>query len=156
MTVFVDTNVVIALLDDKDKFHDWARLTVARLKAESPPLIIPDIVYCEVSVAMKHQGEMDEAIAGLGFERLPPTNAALFRAGKAFKKYRDVNKGPKLGVLPDHIIGAMVEVLNVPLLTANPKDFVKYFDNLNVILPPELPALPLAAVGPHDPAGAPA
>jgi len=145
MTILVDTNVVIALLDDANIFHPWARSQVGLLKATSAPLIVPDIVYCEVSVAMERQEQIDQAINHLGLERLPPTDAALFRAGKAFKHYRDVNNGPKLGVLPDFLIGAMAEVLNVPLLTANPKDFVRYFDNLDLITPPATPAAAQAA-----------
>lgn len=144
MTVLVDTNIVIALLDDGNIFHPWARDQVATLMASSPPLILPDIVYSEVSVAMQTQDEMDRAIGVLGFDRLHPSDAALFRAGKAFKRYREENNGAKLGVLPDYIIGAMAEVLNIPLLTANPKDFVGYFPEIKVIKPP---AAPVARAG---------
>ncbi|WP_435164815.1 type II toxin-antitoxin system VapC family toxin [Falsirhodobacter sp. 1013] len=137
MTVLVDTNIVIALLDDDNFFHGWATEQVASLKASSPPLIVPDIVYCEVSVAMEHQDQMDQAIAEHGFERLSPSDEALFRAGKAYRQYKDLNNGPKLGVLPDYLIGAMAEVLNIPLLTANPKDFVGYFPDVVTIQPPD-------------------
>jgi predicted nucleic acid-binding protein len=137
MTVLVDTNIVIALLDENNLFHDWAAERVATLKASSPPLIVPDIVYCEVSVAMEHQHQIDQAIAEHGFERLSPSDEALFRAGKAFKHYREVNNGPKPGVLPDFLIGAMAEVLEIPLLTANPKDFIGYFPAVATIIPPD-------------------
>lgn len=150
MTILVDTNIVIAALDENNLFHEWATDQIAALKASSPPLIVPDIVYCEVSVAMDHQDQMDQAIAELGFERLSPSDEALFRAGKAFKRYREVNNGPKLGVLPDFIIGAMAEVLAIPLLTANPKDFVGYFPGLNALTPPDPAAVPAPAA--PDPA----
>lgn len=147
MTVLVDTNIVIAVLDDANFFHEWATQQVAALKVTSPPLIVPDIVYCEVSVAMERQDQMDQAIEQLGLDRLSPTDEALFRAGKAFKKYREVNNGPKLGVLPDFLIGAMAEVLNIPILTANPKDFIGYFPDVATITPPD----PADAPAPVEP-----
>lgn len=137
MTVLIDTNIVIALLKEDDYHHEWADRMFAQLKASSAPLIIPDIVYCEASVAMVTQEHIDQAVAQLGLERLSPNEAALFRAGKAFKKYKDENKGEKTGVLPDFLIGAMAEALDVPILTADPKHFVGYFDNLDVVQPPK-------------------
>ena len=59
-------------------------------------MIVPDIVYCEVSVGMKDQSELDEAITILGLERIQCSDGALFRAGRAFKRYREINRGPKL------------------------------------------------------------
>ena len=135
MTTFLDTNVVIALLDTSNTHHAWSVSEVMRRKAEGPA-IISDIVYCEVSVGMKDQVEVDAAIASLGLERMPESDAVLFRAGKAFKHYRDVNKGTKLGVMPDFLIGAMAEVASAPLLTANPKDFVGYFPDVEIKRPP--------------------
>jgi predicted nucleic acid-binding protein len=121
MTTFLDTNVVIALLNDKRKGDG--------------PAIVSDIVYCEISIAMKDIAELDEAIVRLGLERLRCNDAALFRAGRAFKHYREINKGPKLGLLPDFLIGAVAEVSGAPLMTTNSKDFVGYFPKMGVISP---------------------
>lgn len=134
MTTFLDTNVVIALLDERDKHHTWSVAEVNRLKRDGPA-IVTDIVYCEVSVGMRDQAEVDAAIARLGLQRLSASSAALVRAGKVFKHYRDVNKGPKLGVLPDFLIGAHAEAEDAPLLTANSKDFVGYFPNVRIMSP---------------------
>ncbi|UWS08265.1 type II toxin-antitoxin system VapC family toxin [Phaeobacter inhibens] len=125
MTAFLDTNIVIALLSPEDHFHAWAVQSVTSHKADGP-VIVSDIVYCEASVAMNSREEMDEAIARLGLERTGCSDEALFRAGKAFKKYRDENKGQKLGVLPDFIIGAIADTEGIPLLTTNAKDFTGY------------------------------
>jgi predicted nucleic acid-binding protein len=46
-----------------------------------------------------------------------------------------VNKGPKLGVLPDFLVGALAEVAKIPLMTANPGDFANYFPKMKVICP---------------------
>src|SRR5258706_340212 len=122
MTTFVDTNVIVALLDGKHHHHAWSVKELNERKIEGPA-IVSDIVYCEVSVGMKDMAELDEAIARLGLERISLTNAALFRAGRAFLRYRDLNKGPKLGVLPDFLVGAVAATHGAPLMTANPDDF---------------------------------
>lgn len=135
MTAFLDTNVVIALLDPDDMFHEWAVESVEARKLDGP-MIVSDIVYCEVSVAMNNREEMDEAITSLGLDRIRGSDDAMFRAGKAFKQYKEQNKGPKLGVLPDFIVGAIAETEQLPLLTTNAKDFVAYFTGVEIVVPP--------------------
>ena len=132
MTTFLDSCVVIALLNDQDRPHDWSVEEVAKCKTNGPAIIC-DIVYCEASVAMKSRGELDEAIVAWGLERIRSPDDALFRAGKAFLRYRSENKGQKLGVMPDFLIGATAEVQNAPLITDNKKDFMKYFPTVAFI-----------------------
>jgi predicted nucleic acid-binding protein len=139
MSTFLDTNIIVALLDTKNAHHRWSVEELNRRKGEGPAIVC-DIVYCELSVGMKNKAEADAAIRLFGLERLPHSDAALFRAGEAFKTYKDVNKGPKLGVLPDFLIGALAEVANIPLMTANPKDFVGYFPTMQMISPAAKPA----------------
>jgi predicted nucleic acid-binding protein len=134
MSTFLDTNIIIALLDPNNDHHLWSVEELNKRKTEGPAILC-DIVYCEFSVGMNSKAETDEAIKLLGLERLSYSDAALFRAGEAFKTYRDVNKGPKLGVLPDFLVGALAEVAKLPLMTANPGDFVNYFPNVKVICP---------------------
>jgi hypothetical protein len=63
------------------------------------------------------------------------SDAALVRAGVAFKQYRTQNSRPKTNVLPDFIIGAIAEVADAPLLTANSADFAAYFPKIILISP---------------------
>lgn len=126
MTTFLDTNAIIALLDNNHLHNSWAVQTLMARKALGPA-VLSDIVYCEISVAMVRREDVDEAIIRLGLDRADCSDDALFRAGKAFKRYREVNSGPKLGVMPDFIIGAIAESENVPLMTLNTKDFADYF-----------------------------
>ena len=135
MTTFLDTNIVIALLDDGHPHHPWSVEELAKRKIEGPA-IVSDIVYCEVSVGMKDKAEVDEAIARLGLERVRCRDEALVRAGVAFKRYREVNNGPKPGVLPDFIIGSVAETEGAPLMTVNAKDFTGYFE-IDLICPPK-------------------
>jgi predicted nucleic acid-binding protein len=134
MTTFLDTNILIYLLDAEAELHEWA---VSQLEArlEVGPAVISDIVYCEFSVAMNTVEETDAAIAQLALERIRGSTEVLFRAGKAFQAYKN-NNGPKNQVLPDFIIGATASVAGVPLMTANPGDFVGYFPGLQIISSP--------------------
>lgn len=143
MTTFLDSCVVIALLSESEGLHAWSVAEVEKCKANGPAVIC-DIVYCEVSLAMETREELDEAITEWGIERITSPDDALFRAGRAFRKYREENKGPKLGVLPDFLIGATAEVHSAPLITDNIKDFAGYFPKVSLISPPKskLPSSP--------------
>ncbi|WP_404421790.1 type II toxin-antitoxin system VapC family toxin [Thalassospira australica] len=134
MTTLLDTNILIAMLDDNNYFHRWALEKFDELKTEGP-MLISDIVYCEASVGMESQEAMDTAIYRLGIDRIPSSNKSLFRAGRAFKRYKQENHGPKLGVLPDYTIGAIAETEGIPLLTTNPSDYVGYFPEIEIIKP---------------------
>jgi len=159
MTTLLDTNIVIFLLAEETPenklIREWAIGKFEERKAEGP-VIISDIVYCEVSVAMESQAQMDEAVSRLGIDRIPCSDAALFRAGRAFKKYKEENKGPKTGVLPDYIIGAVAEAEGLPLLTTNPRDYTGYFPGLTIIKPETVSVAGIGAALAQAAAGVPA
>lgn len=134
MTVFLDTCVVIALLNEKDHLHEWSCNEFAKCKVNGP-VVICDIVYCEASVGMKSRADLDKEIELLGIERIRIPDDALFKAGKVFQIYRRQNKGAKTGVLPDFLIGATAEVYSAPLMTDNVRDFANYFNRVNFISP---------------------
>lgn len=133
MTTFIDTNVLIGVTKPSDAHHAWATQQFMKCKANGPA-VITDMVFCEFSSTLLDLDEVNKAVNALGLERYPTDDAALFRAGKAFLQYRKQG-GPKNRVLPDFLIGAVAEVANAPLLTANPGDFEKYFPQLNLIQP---------------------
>ncbi|MGO9742878.1 MAG: type II toxin-antitoxin system VapC family toxin [Roseiarcus sp.] len=134
MTTLLDTSVVIALINDTEPLHQWSVEELVRCK-QSGPIVICDIVYCEISVAMSSVQEVDAVVKALALERLGSSDEVLFRAGKAFLKYRRDNKGPQSRILPDFLIGATAEVNGVSLVTNNRSDFVHYFPTLHVISP---------------------
>ncbi|HEX3673879.1 MAG TPA: type II toxin-antitoxin system VapC family toxin [Rhizomicrobium sp.] len=133
MTTFLDTSVLIAMLKEDDQFHDWSLEEFENCKIKGPA-IISDMVYCEFCVGMASKENADAAVEAFGIERSPRNDEALFRAGVAFKKYRE-NRGQKANVLPDFIIGAFADVVGAPLITSNPDDFLRYFPNLEIIRP---------------------
>jgi predicted nucleic acid-binding protein len=133
MTSFLDTNVLIALLNQNEQHHAWS-LNQFQARKSNGPVIISDIVYCEFSIGMATQAHVDAAISNFGLERLRGSDAALFRAGVAFKLYKSRN-GSKTNVLPDFLIGAIAEVAGAPLVTINRKDYVGYFPAVQLITP---------------------
>lgn len=134
MTTFIDTAVVIYILDQAHEHHAWGVAEFERAR-RSGPVIIPDIVYSELSVGLPSKEATDKAIAALELERHPCSDETLFRAGRAFKKYKEENAGPKHNVLPDFLIGAQAETQKSPLITNNKTDFQGYFPNLELICP---------------------
>lgn len=138
MTALLDTSMLIGLIKPSDTWHDWAAAQFSILKQEGPLLLV-DIVFSEWSIAMKDRQDVDTAIATLGLQRFRCSDDALYRAGQAFREYRDTRKGTGKRVLPDMIIGSIAETENIPLVTANPADFVSYFPNVILISPKASP-----------------
>lgn len=134
MTTLIDTNILIYLTTETSSLHEWAVEQLLNCKNAGPALV-SDIVYCEFAVGMPSQSAVDEVISLFDLERFRTPDTALYRAATAFKEYKNKNKGEKTGVLPDYLIGAAAVVLNAPLLTSNPKDFVNYFPELSLICP---------------------
>lgn len=153
MTTFLDSNIVIALINEHEPNHAWSVEELIARKADGPA-VISDVVYSEITATMKDVAEVNSVIEALGLERYPSRDAALFRAGRAFKEYRGRTKGrQKSGVLPDFFIGAIAEVENAPLMTDNTRDFVGYFPDVVLITPPKS-ATPSAIVVLDDAPGA--
>lgn len=143
MTTFFDTNTLIAALNDKEPHHLWSK---KQLETADRPIVIVDIVYAEFSVSMNSVQEVNDTVAELSMERHSGgSDAALFLAAKAYLKYKKQNKGRKLSLLPDFLIGAAADVEGATLVTANPRDYVRYFPNIKLELPPAI-AKPAATV----------
>lgn len=134
MTTFIDTNVIIDVLDSAAAKHASCidKLDEAMAKG---PVFICDVVYSEASMGMSNKGAIDAALALLHLTRAPFSDEALYRAGLAYKQYKDVNNGPKNNVLPDFFIGAQAEVDNSPLISSDHKRMTSYFPALEVICP---------------------
>ena len=77
MTTFVDTNVLIYLLDPQSAFHKWSVDELVKAKANGP-VIVPDIAYCEFSIGMPDKAAADKAIELLALERLPCSDELFF------------------------------------------------------------------------------
>ena len=122
--------------------HTWA-LTNLNERRSMGPIVVCEHAICELFggyIRNDHpdpQGAVEGAIERLGLVRTPLTIDALHRASVAYLSYRDANRGKtKTSPLPDFYIGAQAASLDVPLLTANPRDFTNRFPGLRVVSPP--------------------
>jgi predicted nucleic acid-binding protein len=134
MTSFFDTSVLFDLIQSDAEHHNWCREKIAEAKAQGP-VFVSDAAFSEFSYDMSDIVEVNQAIFSLALARCGYTDEALFRAAKAFRKYREENKGPKSGVLPDFFIGAMAEAEGKPLITRDTKKVCTYFPDLQVVSP---------------------
>lgn len=150
MTTFFDTNVLFSVLNDTEVHHIWSVAQLQLCQAQGP-IVISDVVYAEFSVGMSTQADADEAVANLALDRFPRSDAALFRAGKAFKAYRDAHRGkPKNRIIADFLIGAAAEVSGSPLVTTNARDFQTFFPSLKIVEPPQPMSLASAVLTPKS------
>ncbi|NIJ35490.1 hypothetical protein FHR22_000139 [Sphingopyxis panaciterrae] len=133
MTTYVDTNVLIDLLEPDSQHHAWSTAAVEKAKAVGP-ILVSDAVYSEFSISMETEDQANEVLETLSFSRCGYSDQALFRAGKAYAQYRQ-NLGTKLNVLPDFYIGAQADVDGVPVLTRDPGKLGTYFPNVALITP---------------------
>lgn len=138
MTTFLDSSALFSAMNSAEVHHAWAVEQIAARRAEGP-IIIADIVYSEISAGMASKEHTDAVITEWALDRIRGNDDALFRAGQAYKSYKNKKRGrdesPKSNVLPDFLIGAVAEVEGCPLITTNVGDFVKYFPDLNLIRP---------------------
>ena len=134
MTFILDTSMLIGLTKPTDPWHAWADAQFPILKLQGPLLLV-DIVFAEWSIAMNDRAHLDTTISALGLQRFQSSDDALYRAGQAFREYKTTRKGQGKRVLPDMIIGAIAEMQNIPIVTANPSDFASYFPTVQLINP---------------------
>jgi len=129
----IDTNVLLDLVTNDPQFADWS---IAQLEAASliGPLLINDVIYAELSVRYESKEQLDGFISGIGLKRDSMPDAALFLAGKVFRKYRKAG-GTRSGVLPDFFIGAHAAVRGLSLLTRDLGRYQSYYPTVDLIAP---------------------
>ena len=133
MTLLVDTNVLIDVVQDDP---DWADWSISQLRAQSQlhELAINPVIYAELSLSYSTLEAMEDAVARMRLRLHEPPRAALFLAAKAFAQYRR-RGGNKAQVLPDFFIGAHAAVQRWPLLTRDAARFATYFPTVELISP---------------------
>lgn len=132
MAILVDTNVIIDVLTDDP---DWAEWSIAQLKNNSDSgLVINPIVYAELCFGSPSTEFVDDVVRrfGLVYQEIP--RQGLFRAAKAFGRYR-ARRGTKVAPLPDFFIGGHAEAAGISLLTRDTKRMNTYFPGVSLICP---------------------
>ena len=129
----VDTNVLLDLVTDDPAWADWSIRELDRASMRGP-LAINDVVYAELSVRFDTIETLEALLAEADLDLTPIPRAALFLAGKVYRRYR-ASGGRRSGVLPDFFIGAHAAVAEVPLITRDRGRYRTYFPTLNLISP---------------------
>lgn len=133
MTTFVDTNVLIDVLEPHAEHHEWSRKALEEAKLNGP-VIVSDAVYSEFTVTMDSVATANAVLESLDLARCHYSDRVLFSAGKAYASYRR-NRGQKLNVLPDFFIGALAADEEAPLVTRDPGKVRTYFPEVELITP---------------------
>ena len=131
--IFVDSNIVIDLLEENSHWSGWSRHEVLKVTAAGK-LIANVIVLAECSA---HFSDLEEELryfedVGIAVTEIP--SAAAFRAGQAHKLYRR-SGGAQRSILADFLIGAHAYALGARLLTRDRQRFSSYFPELTLITP---------------------
>jgi predicted nucleic acid-binding protein len=131
--IFVDTNVLVDLINNDPAWAQWSQRELASAKAQDELAINP-IVYAELSVGYGRIEDLDLLLDAVGIALAQIPRTALFLAGKAFRQYRAAG-GTRTGVLPDFFVGAHALITGSPLLTRDTRRYRTYFPQLRLIAP---------------------
>ena len=132
MAVLVDTNVIIDVLTDDPSWAEWS---IAQLENHSDSgLVINPVVYAELCFGSPSTEFVDDVVRkfGLNYQVIP--RQGLFRAAKAFGRYR-TRHGTKASPLPDFFIGGHAEAAGIALLTRDTNRMSTYFPGVSLICP---------------------
>jgi predicted nucleic acid-binding protein len=116
--IFVDSNVIIDLLEPQGSWFAWSRDRIAS-GAASRRLVVNSIVVAECAPR---------------FPTLDDLLAAAFMAGRLFRNYRRASP-ERTKILADFLIGAHASQIGAELLTRDPRVYRRYFSDLTLITP---------------------
>ena len=129
----VDSNVILDLLTEDEKWLDWSEQALSEA-AEAGPLVINPVIYAEISVRFRSVEDLDGAIPSNDYLRAALPWSAASLAGKAFVDYRR-RGGTRTSTLPDFFIGAHAAAGDLTLLTRDVARYRTYFPTVRLIAP---------------------
>jgi predicted nucleic acid-binding protein len=132
MSVLIDSNVLIDLVDFSAAWHQWSADRIADIAGGQAPLAINPIIYAEVSIPFRDAGTVEDLLSP--FVREPLPSEAAFLAGKASQAYR-LRGGARAAPPPDFFIGAHALVGGHRLLTRDAARDRTYFPEVTLIAP---------------------
>ncbi|WP_422473292.1 type II toxin-antitoxin system VapC family toxin [Endozoicomonas sp. ALB032] len=128
--VYLDSCVVIDVLDTKAPHYEWA---VSALE-QYAELSISPIAFSEICAPLRTVEEALSLLKDLNLTLRAPCHRTLFLASKKHLEYRR-RSGKKSGVLSDFFIGAQAAVEKGRLITRNKGRFSTYFPMLDILCP---------------------
>ena len=130
--VLVDSNVLLDIFTDDAEWCEWSGFQLTECAGRR--LAINPIIYAELSPAFSAESELEHALSGWPFVRLPLPYSAAFLAGQAFVRYRR-SGGARSAPLPNFYIGAQALVEDLVVLTRDAARYRTYFPGLKLIAP---------------------
>ncbi|HEX8419978.1 MAG TPA: type II toxin-antitoxin system VapC family toxin [Sphingomonas sp.] len=131
--IFVDTNVLIDLLNPDERWFGWSRDHMIAFAGETD-LVANTIVLAELASNFKSLDSLYAALERYDVEVLTIDDGAAFAAGQAFREYRRRTKA-RDAMLSDFLIGAHARHLGATLLTRDASLYRTYFPDLTLITP---------------------
>ena len=131
--ILVDTCVLIDVIEVDPIWSGWSQSALDEWGRRGPVCINP-VVYAELTPDFDDPAALDRVLGRAGIEYREIPREALFLAARVHQAYRR-RGGERSGVLPDFFIGAHARVLDVPLLTRDPRRFRVAFSGLVLVTP---------------------
>lgn len=130
---FVDSNVLIDVLEGVPNWPDWSSAALADAATRST-LTINSVVFAELAAGYGTSDELSAHLNTLSVALEPLGNEPAFIGGKRFAAYRRSGTD-RLAILSDFLIGAHALILGMPLLTRDRRIYRKHFPELELITP---------------------
>ena len=139
--ITLDSSIIISLLKE-DVFFQEVVQVVEILKRLEFQVLISLITYAEIWVGVlssktpkEDELHVNKTLYELFGVNITDMNITIARtAAAAFLKYKRL-KGRRKSLIPDFLIGAHAQYHTHSILTTNPRDFLKYLPQLNVLTP---------------------
>jgi predicted nucleic acid-binding protein len=132
VAILVDTNVIVDILTDDPNWADWSERTLDDHSEED--LSINPVIYAELCFGCDSVAEVDDIVRQIGLSYMDTPRDGLFRAAKAFARYKKAG-GTKDFVLPDFFIGGHAEASSLSIITRDVARYATYFQSVALIHP---------------------
>lgn len=133
MTTAVDTNVLLDILAPDSTFGPYSAQAV-RAALDEGRLVACEVVWAELVANYPSPETAEQAMNLLGLEFSPATLETAFKAGQAWKAYRQ-RSGPRVRIIGDFLIGAHALCQADRLLTRDRGFYRSYFKHLSILDP---------------------
>jgi predicted nucleic acid-binding protein len=137
--ILLDTNVLIYASTDGSPFLEWARSTIAA-GVSGDGAAVNAVSLAEICVGDAEPETVADRIRSWGITLLDVPVVGAELCAKAYLEYRERRRAESgrdapLLPLPDFFIGAHAQVMNWPLVTADPGRFRTYFPSVTLLTP---------------------
>jgi len=133
MSILVDTNVLIDVLEEDPQWFEWSRSTLDHHK-QIDKLVLNQLIFAEVSIEFDSAEALSEALPPRWFHRVDLPWEAAFIAGRRFIEYRR-RGGARIVPLPDFYIGAHALVSGFSLMSRDAEFYRRNFPEVQLICP---------------------